>query len=111
MTSFIGREKELKDLGSHLENAKTGKGSTIFISGEAGIGSGGIFNGAMILLAFALSASVLMIAITLLVAGFEMAVMQKLKAATPYIKKASGIILIAVGIYLLYYYWTVARFI
>jgi cytochrome c-type biogenesis protein len=77
----------------------------------AGIGSGGIFNGAMILLAFALSASVLMIAITLLVAGFEMAVMQKLKAATPYIKKASGIILIAVGIYLLYYYWTVARFI
>jgi len=76
----------------------------------AGIESGGVAIGLLVLLAFAVTASVLMIAITLLVAGFEMALMQKLKAATPYIKKASGVILLAVGVYLLYYYWTVARF-
>jgi tetratricopeptide (TPR) repeat protein len=35
---FVGREQELKDLTYLLESAIAGKGSTIFISGEAGSG-------------------------------------------------------------------------
>jgi predicted ATPase/lipopolysaccharide biosynthesis regulator YciM len=35
---LIGREKELQSLRESLENAKNGKGSTVLISGEPGIG-------------------------------------------------------------------------
>jgi predicted ATPase len=35
---FVGREQELKDLAQLLERTVAGKGSTIFISGEAGSG-------------------------------------------------------------------------
>ena len=36
--SLIGRESELKSLTQHLERAKEGRGSTVLLSGEAGIG-------------------------------------------------------------------------
>ena len=35
---MVGRDGELEELGSHLEKAGAGQGSTIFVSGEAGIG-------------------------------------------------------------------------
>ncbi|MCJ2563978.1 MAG: DUF2791 family P-loop domain-containing protein, partial [Candidatus Thermoplasmatota archaeon] len=35
---MIGRENELKELHEHLSNASQGRGTTLFISGEAGIG-------------------------------------------------------------------------
>ena len=35
---LVGREKELQELKEHLDSAFTGKGTTIFISGEAGSG-------------------------------------------------------------------------
>lgn len=35
---MVGRENELKQLTKHLNNAIEGKGNTLFISGEAGIG-------------------------------------------------------------------------
>ena len=36
--SFIGREHELEELQRYLELAIRGKGTTVFISGEAGSG-------------------------------------------------------------------------
>ncbi len=35
---MIGRENELKELREHLSNASQGRGTTLFMSGEAGIG-------------------------------------------------------------------------
>jgi Cdc6-like AAA superfamily ATPase len=35
---MVGRERELEKLTKHLDDALEGKGSTVFISGEAGIG-------------------------------------------------------------------------
>ena len=35
---MVGRERELERLKGRLDDALDGKGSTIFISGEAGIG-------------------------------------------------------------------------
>jgi len=36
--SFVGREKELQELKVSLESAVEGKGKTVFLSGEAGVG-------------------------------------------------------------------------
>jgi hypothetical protein len=36
--AFVGRERELTELGRHLDLATEGKGTTVFISGEAGSG-------------------------------------------------------------------------
>ena len=41
---LIGREEELNRLKQSLDNATSGKGSTIFISGEAGIGKTRLVN-------------------------------------------------------------------
>ena len=35
---MVGRDTEIKELQTHLEKVKNGEGSTVFISGEAGIG-------------------------------------------------------------------------
>ncbi|UCG69525.1 MAG: tetratricopeptide repeat protein [Thermoplasmata archaeon] len=41
---MVGRDEELKDLVGFLEKTSEGKGNTIFISGEAGIGKTGLVN-------------------------------------------------------------------
>ncbi|MGC8913450.1 MAG: BREX system ATP-binding domain-containing protein, partial [Thermoplasmata archaeon] len=35
---FVGREKELEFLKLRLEEAREGRGSTVFIAGESGVG-------------------------------------------------------------------------
>jgi DNA-binding NtrC family response regulator len=36
---LVGRERELEELQRYLDSAVEGKGSTVFISGEAGSGT------------------------------------------------------------------------
>ncbi len=43
-TPLVGREEELTSLSKALETAKSGKGRTIFLSGEAGIGKTRLLN-------------------------------------------------------------------
>ncbi len=38
LTPYVGRARELTQLGGHLEQARSGRGQVVFISGEAGIG-------------------------------------------------------------------------
>lgn len=38
MATFIGREQDLETVGRYFQEAAQGKGSVVFITGEAGIG-------------------------------------------------------------------------
>ncbi|GAK49208.1 hypothetical protein U14_00426 [Candidatus Moduliflexus flocculans] len=38
MTTFVGREQDLETVGRYFQDAAQGKGSVVFITGEAGIG-------------------------------------------------------------------------
>lgn len=69
-----------------------------------GLLSGSLLVGAGVLLLYSLVAAVLMVMITLLVAGLHKSILNRLKASTEIIKKLSGIVLIIVGVYLVVYY-------
>ncbi|MGQ9582784.1 MAG: redoxin family protein [Thermoplasmatota archaeon] len=66
--------------------------------------SGSLIVGVGVLLLYAVVAALLMVAVTLLVAGLRKGVLSRLKASTEVIKKTSGVVLILVGVYLLLYY-------
>ncbi len=63
-------------------------------------------DGLIMLLMFSITILLLMTSITLLLSAFGQESVQKLAAHTDTIKKISGIILVIVGTYLLYYYYT-----
>jgi cytochrome c-type biogenesis protein len=63
---------------------------------------GGIIN----ILIFSLTAAVLMIIVTVLLAMAGQKYVNQLKAFTPVIKKISAVVLIVVGVYLVYFYYT-----
>ncbi|MCI4318945.1 MAG: redoxin family protein [Thermoplasmata archaeon] len=64
--------------------------------------TGGIIN----ILIFSLTAAVLMIAVTLMLALAGKKYVNQLKAFTPVIKKVSAVALVIVGVYLVYFYYT-----
>jgi len=66
--------------------------------------SGSLLTGIGVLLAYSLTAALLMVAVTVLVAGLKKGVLAKLKSSTEKIKKASAVVLIIVGAYLIGYY-------
>lgn len=71
----------------------------------AALGAGLIF-GLMVLILYNLVAAVLMISITISIAYFGAGAVQKLSQYTELIKKVSGVVLILVGIYLLWIYYS-----
>jgi cytochrome c biogenesis protein CcdA len=66
--------------------------------------SGSLMAGIGVLLLYSLTAALLMVAVTVLVAGLKKGVLAKLKSQTENIKKASAVVLIIVGVYLVGYY-------
>jgi cytochrome c-type biogenesis protein len=71
-----------------------------------GLVTGTLLDGLVILLIFSVTIILLMMAITLMLSAFGQESVQKLSAHTDTIKKISGLVLIIVGAYLLYYYVT-----
>ncbi|MBU4189385.1 MAG: redoxin domain-containing protein [Candidatus Thermoplasmatota archaeon] len=71
------------------------------------VSAGGFLWGMTIFLLYAIGMAGLMIIITILIAMSEEMLLQKLKISTKHIEKISGVILIIVGIYLIYYYLTI----
>jgi cytochrome c-type biogenesis protein len=72
----------------------------------AAIVAGTFVDGLIMLLMFSITILLLMTSITLLLSAFGQESVQKLAAHTDTIKKISGVILVIVGVYLLYYYYT-----
>jgi cytochrome c-type biogenesis protein len=72
----------------------------------AAIVAGTFVDGLVLLLMFSITILLLMTSITLLLSAFGQESVQKLAAHTDTIKKISGLILVIVGTYLLYYYYT-----
>ncbi len=66
----------------------------------------GLLGGIVNTLIFGLTAAILMIAVTVLLAVAGKKYVNQLKALTPVIKKASAVALILVGTYLVYFYYT-----
>ncbi|MCI4347265.1 MAG: redoxin domain-containing protein [Thermoplasmata archaeon] len=66
----------------------------------------GLLGGIVNILIFGLTAAALMIAVTLLLAIAGTRYMNALKAFTPLIKKVSSVVLVVVGVYLIYFYYT-----
>ena len=51
-----------------------------------------------------MTAGILMVAFTMMVAASETTIVDRMKASTRQIEMAGGIIMIVIGIYLMYYY-------
>jgi cytochrome c-type biogenesis protein len=68
-----------------------------------GVSSGSFINGFLIILAYILAMSIMMITITTLTFATKYFVLKKLEKILPYVKRVSGIILIIAGIYMIYY--------
>lgn len=66
----------------------------------------GLVGGIVTVLIYSVTAAVLMIVVTVLLAVASRRFVNQLKAATPIIKKVSAVVLIAVGTYLIYYFYT-----
>lgn len=66
--------------------------------------SQGIITGLLVFLIFAMTAGILMVAFTMMVAASETTIVDRMKASTRQIEMAGGVIMIVIGIYLMYYY-------
>ncbi len=66
--------------------------------------SQGIITGLLVFLIFAVTAGILMVAFTMMVAASETTIVDRMKASTRQIEMAGGVIMIVIGIYLMYYY-------
>ncbi len=66
--------------------------------------SQGIITGLLVFLIFAMTAGILMVAFTMMVAASETTIVDRMKASTRQIEMTGGIIMIVIGIYLMYYY-------
>jgi cytochrome c-type biogenesis protein len=86
--------------------AAAGCTAPIFIAVLVAALSAGLIFGLMVLILYNLVAAVLMISITVAIAHFGAGAAQKLSQYTEVIKKVSGVVLIIVGIYLIYFYYT-----
>jgi len=71
----------------------------------AGFQSGSLLTGVGVLLLACTVAFLMMVGVTLLVAGSKKAILGKLKASTEIIKKVSAVVLIIAAIYILVEYW------
>lgn len=65
----------------------------------------GLLNGIISILIYSLTAAVLMIVVTVMIAMAGKRYVNLLKAYTPVIKKVSAVVLVVVGVYLIYFYY------
>jgi cytochrome c-type biogenesis protein len=86
--------------------AAAGCTAPIFIAVLISALSAGLAFGLAVLILYNLVAAVLMISITIAIAHFGAGAAQKMSQYTEVIKKISGVVLIVVGIYLLWFYYT-----
>ena len=66
----------------------------------------GLVNGIISILIYSLTAALLMIVVTVIIAMAGKRFVNTLKAYTPVIKKVSAVVLVLVGVYLIYFYYT-----
>jgi len=66
---------------------------------------GGFTGAILIFFAYALGMGAMMLLINVLIAGAKQAAIKKIKSAMPIIKKLGSVLLIAIGSYLVYYYF------
>lgn len=71
----------------------------------AALFSGGVLDAALVFLAFALGKGSLLIGASFLIGVAKFYTVQRLTAWVPRVQKASNLILIAMGAYLIYFYW------
>lgn len=64
----------------------------------------GVVEGALVVLAYAAGLCALLVAVTVLVATAQEALLRRLKRVLPYVERAGGVVMILVGIYLLWYW-------
>ncbi len=66
----------------------------------------GLFNGIVSILIYSLTAALLMVVVTVMLAVAGKRYINALKTYTPVIKKVSAVVLVLVGVYLIYFYYT-----
>ncbi|MFP4196025.1 MAG: cytochrome c biogenesis protein CcdA [Methanomassiliicoccales archaeon] len=68
------------------------------------LSTGGFLSGTFIFLVYTLSMGMMMVIVSLAMAPSKKVLMQRFRAARKYVTRASGIILLAAGLYIVYYY-------
>jgi cytochrome c biogenesis protein CcdA len=86
--------------------AGVGCSAPIFLSVLVYAISSGLINGVITFITYALGMGVPLIITSVLLAEAKEYIIRKISRATPLLQKSSGIVLIIVGIYLLYLYYT-----
>jgi len=88
--------------------ATLGCSAPVFFSILSWAIASGPMNGFITFLAYAIGMSVPVILTTVLVVMAKKSILKKIVKMTPWLQKMSGIILIIIGTYLIYYYYTVS---
>ena len=70
----------------------------------------GLVTGLLVFVIFSLTAGILMVAFTMMVAASESTIVDKLKASTRQIEMVGGVIMMIVGVYLIYYFLSTTMF-
>jgi cytochrome c-type biogenesis protein len=105
-TSGRGLYAKLFGYGMGYAAAATGcVAPVIFSAIIAGLALG-LTGGILSILIFSLTAALLMIVVTVLLAVAGRKYVSQLKAFAPLIKKVSAVVLVVVGVYLIYFYYT-----
>ncbi len=72
----------------------------------SGATAGGVASGAGRFVGFGLGMASVLVALTLALAFFKEGLIQRLRGALPYVQKASAILLVLAGVYVVFYWWT-----
>lgn len=91
--------------GSLYALASAGCIAPIFIGVILRAVSGGFLWGMAVFMSYALGLGLLLIIVTLLVASAKEIAMARLLGAMPYVRRAGAVVLLAAGVYLLFYYF------
>ena len=70
----------------------------------------GLVTGLLVFVIFSVTAGILMVAFTMMVAASESTIVDKLKASTRQIEMVGGVIMMIVGVYLIYYFLSTTMF-
>jgi cytochrome c-type biogenesis protein len=112
---FAGRMGDPKDVslrGFFLFGLAYGVGSlsctlpVFLVVLGTGMASGGFLSGAGQFLVFGLGMAAVLVTLTLALALFKQGLVSRLRGAMPYVRLASGALLVLAGAYVIYYWWS-----